>query len=96
MSSKREIIERVRTRAKERCEYCLMHEWLQGATFHLEHIVPESHGGTKTLENLAWACPSCNLRKSDRSEGTDPTTGLTAVLYNPRWEQWSNHFRFET
>lgn len=30
----------VRERAAGRCQYCLMHQSLQGATFHIEHITP--------------------------------------------------------
>jgi len=43
----------VRLRADGRCQYCLMHESLQGATFHVEHIIPQSKGGHSILENLA-------------------------------------------
>jgi hypothetical protein len=34
----------VRLRADGRCQYGLMHESLQGATFHVEHIIPQSKG----------------------------------------------------
>jgi hypothetical protein len=40
-----ELSREVRTRARARCQYCLMHESLQGAAFHIEHIVPQSKGG---------------------------------------------------
>jgi plasmid maintenance system antidote protein VapI len=30
-----------------------MHESLQGATFHVEHVIPKSKGGESSLENLA-------------------------------------------
>jgi 5-methylcytosine-specific restriction endonuclease McrA len=43
-----------------------MHQSLQGATFHIEHVIPRVRGGTSELENLALACPSCNLHKADR------------------------------
>ena len=35
-----ELSREVRARADGRCQYCLMHESLQGATFHVEHIIP--------------------------------------------------------
>src|ERR1700745_3466919 len=57
----------VRLRADGRCQYCLMHESLQGATFHVEHIIPQSKGGHSVLENLALASPGCNLHKADRT-----------------------------
>ena len=40
-----ETLRLVSTRAGDRCEYCRMHQSLQGATFHVEHIVPRSRGG---------------------------------------------------
>jgi len=51
--SQAEIFRLVRERAGDRCEYCRMHQALQGATFHLEHITPGSCGGATALENLA-------------------------------------------
>lgn len=52
-----EIECKVDQRAAGRCEYCQLHQSLQGATFHVEHIIPRSRGGTSQLDNLAWACP---------------------------------------
>lgn len=94
MISWREIERQVRQRAAGRCEYCRMHESLQGATYHVEHITPRSRGGLSTLDNLAWACPGCNLRKSDRIQATDPETGLLVPLFNPRSDAWNEHFHW--
>ena len=85
----------VRERARGRCQYCLMHESLQGATFHVEHINPRSKGGESTLENLALACPRCNLHKADRTTAPDPVTGKQVALFHPLQQQWSEHFRFK-
>src|ERR1043166_3917240 len=52
----------VRDRAANRCQYCLMHQSLQGATFHVEHIIPKSKGGSSDLPNLALACQPNLLR----------------------------------
>jgi 5-methylcytosine-specific restriction endonuclease McrA len=82
-------------RADGRCEYCRMHQDLQGATFHVEHIVPSSRGGSSELDNLAWRCPSCNLRKSDRTEAIDPDDGETYPLFSPRRDSWTLHFLWE-
>lgn len=68
-----------------------MHQALQGATFHVEHIVPRSAGGSDELENLAWACPSCNLKKSNRSMATDPSTKQAVTLFNARADAWDIH-----
>ncbi len=85
----------VRQRAGDRCEYCRMHQSLQGATFHVEHIQPEVHGGLTELENLAWACPGCNLRKSDRMRLRDPGTEQLVRFFDPRHDDWSEHFSWE-
>jgi hypothetical protein len=69
-----------------------MHQSLQGATFHVEHILPVSRGGPSILENLAWCCPSCNLHKSDRTHALDPETNQMALLFHPRQDNWSDHF----
>ena len=61
MSVPGDLAAAVRRRAASRCQYCLMHQRLQGATFHVEHIIPRSKGGADELANLALACPSCNL-----------------------------------
>src|SRR4051794_3289225 len=89
-----EVVRDVRERAGHRCEYCLMHDSLQGATFHVEHVVPRSRGGTSELENLAWACPSCNLHKSDRTAVVDPETAASVRLFHPRTDRWGDHFRW--
>lgn len=34
--------------------------------FHLDHITPLARGGTHTADNLAVACPSCNMSKGAR------------------------------
>jgi 5-methylcytosine-specific restriction endonuclease McrA len=73
MITARQIEREVAGRAGGRCEYCQMHQSLQGATFHVEHIVPRSQGGGTDLGNLAWACPRCNLQKGDRVEARDPS-----------------------
>jgi hypothetical protein len=91
----RQFVARVELRSGGRCEYCRMHQALQGATFHVEHVHPESRGGKTDLENLAWCCPSCNLHKSDRSEALDPETDVLAPLFHPRRQIWSQHFQWQ-
>jgi hypothetical protein len=93
--SRRERERYVETRAARRCEYCGMHQSLQGATFHVEHVVPLSRGGHSQLDNLAWACPSCNLHKANRVEVLDPDTGKQVPLFHPRSDHWEMHFRWD-
>ena len=94
MTSWAQIVRDVQARAQGRCEYCQMHESLQGATFHAEHIQPKVQGGRSEPDNLAWACPSCNLHKGDRTTLTDPSSGESVELFDPRRSKWLDHFRF--
>jgi hypothetical protein len=84
---------RVRERALNRCEYCGMSQSGQEATFHLDHVLPRREGGPTSLANLALACVSRSLRKGGRTHATDPETGRTVELFNPRKTHWSEHFR---
>jgi hypothetical protein len=95
MTSWAETVRQVIARAAERCEYCRMHQALQGATFHIEHIVPKVRGGSWELNNLALACPACNLHKSDRTQALDPDTNVLVPLFNPRQQPWNEHFRWD-
>lgn len=72
-----------------------MHQSLQGASFHVEHVTPRCRGGPTAFDNLAWACPGCNLGKADRVEALDPGTGRAAPFFSPRRDRWSDHFRWE-
>ena len=92
MSSWSEIAREVEQRAAGRCEYCRMHQSLQGATFHVEHVVPRCLGGPSDYTNLAWACPSCNLHKSNRVDVRPTGAHETVPIYNPRRDKWDDHF----
>lgn len=95
MTTRAELERDAARRAADRCEYCRMHQSLQGASFHLEHIVPRSRGGATELANLAWACPGCNLRKSARIGVTDPESKRDVLLFNPRVHVWQEHFAWD-
>lgn len=79
-------------RAKSRCEYCGLSQASQEATFHIDHILPESLGGETDEKNLALACVSCSLRKAARVQIEDPQSGAKVFLFNPRQDAWQNHF----
>ena len=72
-----------------------MHQSLQGATFHVEHTTPKSRGGKPELDNLALACPACNLHKADRIDVEDSPFSTPIALFNPRRHVWSEHFRWD-
>lgn len=82
-------------RAKNRCEYCGPSQLGQEASFHVDHITPAAAGGRTTSDNLALACVSCSLRKAARTTATDRETGTEVALFNPRLDEWSEHFRWE-
>ena len=90
-----ELAKQVEIRAAGRCEYCRMHQELQGATFHVEHVTPKSAGGKDDLDNLAWSCPRCNLKKSNRQTIIDPESGTIVPVFHPRRHSWSDHFAWD-
>ncbi len=84
--------EQVRQRAQRRCEYCRKPETSGGFSYQADHIIPEKHLGLTELNNLAWACFKYNNAKSTDVASYDTETGLLTPLYNPRVQQWSEHF----
>ncbi len=82
-------------RAKNCCEYCLVPESLALASYQVDHIIAEKHGGTTTEENLALSCPLCNQAKGSDIASIDPETGDTVRLYHPRQDNWKEHFGIE-
>jgi hypothetical protein len=82
-------------RAGHRCEYCRLSQLSQGATFHIDHVIPRAAAGPTTADNLALACVSCSLRKWARRTATDPDSGEQVPLFNPRTQVWAEHFRWE-
>jgi hypothetical protein len=76
-----------------RCEYCgLLQAQAPLASFHVEHVVARQHGGGDDVENLAHACYHCNLHKGPNLAGIDPQTGTMTALFNPRSDNWAEHF----
>jgi 5-methylcytosine-specific restriction endonuclease McrA len=85
--------ELVRRRARDRCEYCHIHQEDEPFfRFQIEHVVPRQHGGQTVESNLALACRSCNLHKGPNLTGIDPATGNIVPLLDPRRQDWGDHF----
>lgn len=82
----------VRERANYLCEYCHSSEEASAAQFAIDHIIPQSLGGSDELENLALACQRCNGYRYNFTTGFDPQTQETLPLFNPRQQKWSDHF----
>ena len=73
------------------CKYCRNPAKYAGA-FSLDHVEPRSKGCKTTLENLAFACISCNGHTCKRTQANDPITGQSVPLFNPRKQRWRDHF----
>ncbi len=86
------IQEFVRQRANFQCEYCHYPEFLSTSPLTIDHIMPQSLGGSDNVDNLALACRRCNERHYNFTVGIDPETQQEVLLFNPRQQQWSEHF----
>ena len=64
------------------------------ARLEIEHIIPVSKGGRSDESNLWLSCPLCNGAKSVRITAIDPETGREELLFDPRRQVWSEHFRW--
>ena len=84
----------VARRANGWCEYCLIHEDDAAFPHEVDHIISRQDGGTTTSDNLAFACMICN-RYKDTNLGSLSEAGTIVRLFNPRSEQWNDHFRLD-
>lgn len=83
----------VRERARNRCEYCSIHEDDTQFGCEVDHILSEKHGGLTTSENLALACFFCNRNKgSDIGSIRDSDDPTLIRFFNPRMDLWEIHF----
>ena len=62
--------------------------------FQLDHIRAQKHRGPTTTGNLALACLPCNTYKGPNIAGIDPVTDSLVPLFNPRTDDWNEHFRW--
>lgn len=92
MSINRATRNLVRSRAGFLCEYCHSAEESSSTLFTIDHILPRSIGRSDELENLALACHRCNNNRYNFISGTDPETEQEVTLFNPRQQQWLDHF----
>lgn len=59
-------------------------------------MVAQKHGGDTTADNLALACFECNRYKGSDIASFDPETEELTLLFNPRQDNWEEHFRYES
>jgi HNH endonuclease len=86
------IRQQVISNAQYRCEYCKTSSKLTGMPLTMEHILPQSLGGSDALDNLAAACYRCNEFKGAKISAIDPQTNELSRLFNPRLDLWHEHF----
>lgn len=83
----------VRERAKNRCEYCGIHESDTEYGCEVDHIISEKHLGRTVLGNLALACFFCNRNKgSDLGSIREADDPVLVRFFNPRIDLWTDHF----
>ena len=76
------LCEAIRQRAQFRCEYCHYPELLSSAPLSIDHIQPQSLGGSDDVDNLALACRRCNERRYNFTTGIDLETNIEVTLFN--------------
>ena len=91
---KKDLDETLCRQAKNRCGYCLNPQELLPYKLEIEHLIPKSAGGESTEENLWLACRECNAHKAAKTKAVDNLTGKTVKLFNPRTQNWHDHFDF--
>jgi hypothetical protein len=62
------------------------------ARLEVEHLIPVAQGGGSDEANLWLSCPLCNRFKGERTAAADPETGQEVPLFNPRMQNWFEHF----
>jgi len=92
MSISREQRRKIRLLAGNCCEYCRIAQTGRLLLFQVDHMIAVKHGGTDADDNLCLACSECNLYKGSNVAGIDPVTGQPVRLYDPRQQEWNDHF----
>jgi hypothetical protein len=92
---KKSLLELVRHRAGNCCEYCGVPETLFELRHVPDHIIALQHKGATREENLALACPFCNANKGPNIAGIDPKSRRMTALFNPRKHHWTAHFKWD-
>ena len=90
-----ELRAEISRRAGERCEYCLIHQDDAAFPHQVDHIVSRKHGGSSTLDNLAYACVICNRYKGSDLASIAPRPGEIVRLFDLRRDRWVEHFRLD-
>lgn len=86
------VRDRVRSQANYQCGYCRSLQKYVLGVLEIEHIIPKAAGGSDEEENLWLACRLCNSYKGIQTEAKDPINDRTVKLFNPRLQNWAQHF----
>ncbi len=79
---------------RNRCTYCMTSEANTGIPSACDHIIPIAKGGKTEIHNLCLACRPCNEFKNDVTHAVDPVNGDLFALFNPRQQNWYDHFEW--
>ncbi|TWU65681.1 MULTISPECIES: HNH endonuclease [Crateriforma] len=85
------------TRDDHRCQYCGKNEPTHKLS--LDHVVPRSHGGPTTWENVVCCCLRCNSRKGGRTPKQANMKLLTKPVkprFHPLWSGPIDDPRYES
>ena len=81
---------------ESRCAYCQTQQEISGVRLTVDHIIPESLGGSTEAPNLCLACWDCNLYKAARISVYDNASQRTIRLFHPRNQSWFDHFEWSS
>ncbi len=70
------------------CQYC--GEVFETGELTFDHVLPKSHGGETSWENIVTACKDCNLKK-----GNDPTIVPAVMPVAPDFWALSKNFNYD-
>jgi hypothetical protein len=72
-----------------RCGYCGVAETESGGQLEIDHFFPQSRGGQDTLDNLVYACRTCNAFKGDY--WPPPGASSDLMLLHPKRDDLTAH-----
>ena len=89
---RREVVER----AHNCREYCRITGSDRPISFAIDHVIAEKHGGATVTENRCLSCYWCNSYKGSDISSVDWSSGGQIVpLFNPRQQNWDEHFQLD-
>ena len=79
----------------QQCAYCQTSTDNTGQPMTVDHIIPSAQGGLTEFENLCFCCRACNEYKGATIAAIDPLTGEAGSFFNPRQQNWREHFQWD-